>query len=271
LFLGNHHHNLGLLLKNTGKPAEAEAEYRKAQAIFQKLADASPDVNVFRANLAECHYNLGDLLSATGKPAEAVADYRKALELDQTHLRARNGLARAQRLADVQDELPNFLKGDFKPTTNSERLALAKLATDKKMYRASAGLYADAFAADPKLADDLQSGHRYNAACCAALAAAGQDEDAARLDDKERALLRQQALDWLRSDLTLHIKQLESAEPADRSEVCRKLKHWQQNSDLAGIHDTAAVSILPPDVQKTISQLWADVADLLNKAARKGE
>ena len=34
------------------------------------------------------------------------------------------------------------------------------------------GQFADALAADPKLADDRQAQHRYNAACAAALAAA---------------------------------------------------------------------------------------------------
>jgi hypothetical protein len=41
--------------------------------------------------------------------------------------------------------------------------------------------------------------YRYNAACCAALAAGGQGKDADKLDDKERARLREQACDWLRA------------------------------------------------------------------------
>src|SRR6516164_4586354 len=67
----------------------------------------------------------------------------------------------------------------------------------KKLHHTATGLYAAAFAADPKLADDLKAGHRYRAACAAALAAAGQGEDAAKLDDKEKVRLRKQALDWL--------------------------------------------------------------------------
>jgi hypothetical protein len=48
----------------------------------------------------------------------------------------------------------------------------------QKHYAASARLYADAFTADAKLAADLNQQHRYNAACSAALTAAGQGEDA---------------------------------------------------------------------------------------------
>jgi len=47
------------------------------------------------------------------------------------------------------------------------------------------------------------------AARAAALAAARKGEDAAKLDTKEQARLRQQALDWLRADLALHTKQAE--------------------------------------------------------------
>ncbi len=67
------------LLSNTGKPAEAEAEYRKAMALYQKLADDDPAVTEFRSDLAWSHRSLADLLSKTGKPAEAEAEYRKAL------------------------------------------------------------------------------------------------------------------------------------------------------------------------------------------------
>jgi hypothetical protein len=55
---------------------------------------------------------------------------------------------------------------------------------------ASASLSATAFAANPLLATFVANGHRYNAACSAALAAADQGEDAAKLDDAAKAKLR---------------------------------------------------------------------------------
>jgi hypothetical protein len=100
----------------------------------------------------------------------------------------------------------------------------------------------------------------------AALAAAGQGKDAAKLDDKERARLRKQAIDWLRADLTLLEKQLQSGERAARAQVQQNMKHWQQDSDFVGIRDKAALEKLPPDEQKAFTQLWADVAALLKKA-----
>ena len=50
--LADSHLNLGILLSKTGKPAEAEAEYRKALAIRQKLVDDNPADTGFRSSLA---------------------------------------------------------------------------------------------------------------------------------------------------------------------------------------------------------------------------
>ena len=72
-----------MLLAQTGKSSEAEAEYRKALAIQQKLADDNPAVTEFRSSLALSHNNLGILLASTGKSSEAEAEYRKALALQQ--------------------------------------------------------------------------------------------------------------------------------------------------------------------------------------------
>ena len=77
------HHNLGSLLSATGKPSEAEAEYRRAIAISQKVVDSNPAVTDFRVFLANHHTQLGNMLSNTGKPSEAEAEHRKALRIRQ--------------------------------------------------------------------------------------------------------------------------------------------------------------------------------------------
>ncbi len=81
--LAQSHHNLGYLLSDTGKPAKAEAEYRKSLVIYQKLVDDNPAVTRFRDSLANSHLDLGILLSQTGRPAEAEAEQRKAVALYQ--------------------------------------------------------------------------------------------------------------------------------------------------------------------------------------------
>jgi hypothetical protein len=52
------------------------------------------------------------------------------------------------------------------------------------------------------LAEDVLAATHYHAARAAASAGCGQGKDAVQLDDKERAVLRRQALDWLLQDLT---------------------------------------------------------------------
>jgi Tfp pilus assembly protein PilF len=247
------HVNLGAILCDVKRDYDAAiASFRTAIALHPKFAYA--------------HNNLGEALRHKGQVDAAIACFKKALALDPKFAGARTELAKVERLAAVQDKLPAFLKGDFQPTTNDERLGLAGWCQIRKHYRTSAGLSAVAFAADPKLADDLKAGHRYSAACSAALAAAGPGEDAAKLDDKEKARLRKEALDWLRADLALRTRQLESGQPADRAEVQQTLMQWQLDRDLAGLRDTAALARLRAEERAACEKLWADVAALLKVA-----
>lgn len=171
---------------------------------------------------------------AKGQVDEAIAEYLKAIKLDPKDERANNNLSAALSEAN----LPAFLKGEFEPSDNTERLGLAGVCYPKKLFKTAVDLYVAAFAADPKLVDDRQTQHAYNAACNAALASAGQGEDAIQLDDADRTRLRQQALDWLTAEI-----------------VC-----W------SSIRDAEALAKLPADEQTVLNQLWADVAALLKRA-----
>jgi len=81
--LARSRHNLGYVLAESGKPTEAEAEYRKAMAVHQKLVDRDPAVIGFRAELANNLLDLGILLSETGRPAQSEAEYRRTIALYQ--------------------------------------------------------------------------------------------------------------------------------------------------------------------------------------------
>jgi tetratricopeptide (TPR) repeat protein len=277
------HHNLGVALERKGDVDGAIACYKKAIELDAKahsnLANAlmgKGDVVGAIAclkqaieldpTLAPTHHNLGVALADRGNVDGAIACYKKAIELDPKLTPARIGLAQVERLAAVRDKLPGLLNGSYTPASNAERLDLAKWCQIKKLHHMATRMYSAAFAAEPKLADDLTAGHRYNAACYAALAAAGKGEDAAKLGDTERTRLRQQALDWLRADLVQRGKLWETGKSADRAAVQRALRHWQQDRDLAGLRDPAALAQLPAEERAACEQLWAGVAALLTPA-----
>ncbi|HBI44885.1 MAG TPA: hypothetical protein DDY78_18820, partial [Planctomycetales bacterium] len=179
------------------------------------------------------HVSLGSILYNQGDWAGAAACYRKAVELNPKNATIRFILAEAEGMAALQDKLPALQKGEFKPRTNDELRMMVRLCKIKKLFFANSRMYADAFADDPKLADDLNTGNRYNAACYAALAAAGQSKDDPPPDETKKAELRRQALAWLRADLDLWGKRLTSDKPEERKMAVERLRHWQQDTDLS--------------------------------------
>jgi tetratricopeptide (TPR) repeat protein len=287
------HINLGIVLKGKGQLDEAIACYKKAIELDPKLADAHNNLGfaldatgkqkeaieawreAVRLNprLGNTQYWLGKALLLQGRPSEALAPLQEAAKLLPTLMaQARNlpaELSGAKRLAGLEKRLPALLAGADQLTDNREYLEVAELCRRQARFGAAARFSGEAFAAESKLAADPTAGHRYNAACYAALAAAGQGEDAAKLDDKERTRLRQQARDWLRADLVLRGKQLETGKPADRAAVQQALRHWQEDAELASIRDAAALAKLPAEERAACEKLWADVAALLKKAEQQ--
>jgi hypothetical protein len=141
----------------------------------------------------------------------------------------------------------------------------------RQVWAGSARLYAAAFALDAKLADDVAKWHRYDAACQAALAGTGQGSDADKLDAAERARLRKQAAEWPRADLAHWAKLAASAKPADRNLVRQRMKHWQEDTDLAGVRDAKGLEKLAAEEREAWQKLWDDVADVLRKAETGAE
>ncbi len=58
-------HGIAIVLSEAGKIPEAEPEYKKAMAIYQRLADDNPAVNLLRSRLADSHVVLGVPLGRT--------------------------------------------------------------------------------------------------------------------------------------------------------------------------------------------------------------
>src|SRR5262249_26815589 len=72
---------LGALLSDLDKREQAEAAYRQALTLREKLVADFPAVPQYRLELARSHNNLGYLLAGLGKRAESEAAYRQALAI----------------------------------------------------------------------------------------------------------------------------------------------------------------------------------------------
>jgi formylglycine-generating enzyme required for sulfatase activity len=175
------------------------------------------------------------------------------------------------RLVRVRDRelakrYPAVLRGEDQPADNLERLAFAQLAHDHKKFAVATRLWTEALESDPMLGEDRETQPRYNAACAAVLAAAGQGPDEPTRDEAAKAQLRRQALDWLRAELEVWDEFVAYRRVIPYTFVLETLRHWQQDRDLAGIRDATALARLPADEQKAFTQLWADVAALIQEA-----
>jgi eukaryotic-like serine/threonine-protein kinase len=282
------HANLGFALEASGDRPGAIAEYR--EAIRLRPGDAQAHTNLgdalrtsgdlpgavasygeairLKPDYAEAHCNLGLALRQQGLYAESLAEFRVGHELGSKRADWRypsaKWVARAEQLAALADRLPAILRGDDRPADNAERVALASIFYATKRHAAAARRWAEAFEADPKLADDLPAARRYDAACAAALAGCGRGKDDPPPDESARAELRGRALDWLRADLALHRKQLDTDAAACR----RALDHWRMDPDLAGVRDVAALAALPEAERDEWRALWVEVDRLLKGAGK---
>jgi serine/threonine-protein kinase len=247
------HTNLGVALSHKGKRDEATTCFRKALAIDPRLAQA--------------HAYLGADLLRKGRYAEARDASIRAHDLLPANHPLRASIFRrlqaCEHLLKLEERLPGLLQGADRPASALECLDFASICQHKQLHTAAARFYAEAFVRQP----DLAHQHRYDAACSAALAGSGQGKDADTLRRMDRLALRRQALTWLRADLTRWAKLAERADAPLRRHIAATLAHWQQDADLAGLHDPEALKALPTEERLAFERLWADVQVVLNKLA----
>jgi len=205
-----------------------------------------------------------------GRFAEALIELKRGHELGSKNPNWRYPSAEwvreAERLVELDRKLPAVLAGKLKPADAPETLGFAEICHEKNLHGASARFWADAFQAQPKLAEDVQAQNRYNAACAAALADSGQGKDDPPLDDAAKARWRKQALDWLKADLAAWSKVVQGGSPQARQAISQTLQHWKAETDLASLRDAAALAKRPEHEQKACRALWADVDALLAKS-----
>jgi serine/threonine protein kinase/tetratricopeptide (TPR) repeat protein len=245
--------NLYRTLSRMGRTGEAETLCR--------------DLIALQPDNAVAHCNLGENLQGQGRFAEALAELRRGHELGSKapdwRYPSPERIGQCERLLEeLAGRLPAVLAGGAEPKDAVEAAEFATLCRTRRLNAAAARLFAEVLAADPRLADDLNRGHRYSAACAAALAAAGQGVDSRRLPDKLALALRRQALRWLRADLALCTADKARGLFSRNQAVGQRLALWRQNTDLDSVRDKDALDKLTDDERKEWRQFWDDVAAL---------
>jgi tetratricopeptide (TPR) repeat protein len=238
-----YHNDVGWALEQQGNLDDAAAWYRKA-------TDIDPKSSAWLSNLAR-------VLNRQGKLYDATTAYNRLIELNPKNAAAHHDLADILLRRGRPDDAAIHRRRAAELDLDS-----ARLCRYQGRFADAARRYAAAFADDPKLADDLRSGHRFDAARAAALAGCGTGMDAPGSEDQERARLRGQARAWLRADLSRYSRQLASG-PGEKAAATERLRRWVTDEDLAGIRDAAALATLPQAERKAWEAFWAEVKAVL--------
>jgi tetratricopeptide (TPR) repeat protein len=276
---------------NLGKALAEQGRLTEAMDHWQHAVRLAPDATTAHHNLAVAHLRRRELGEAVfharraieadprngqahavlaralleqGQFAESADASDRALELlprsDPDRNRATYVWTRSRRMLALAPRVAAVLQGTEPPADGREAAEFAELLYWTRRYAAAARMYADAFARDRALADDVDGRYRYDAACAAALAAAGAG-DAAQTDGPDRTSQRARALAWLRAECNAWTGRYERATPVDQLGVARKLREWLSDGDLAGVRDEA-LAALPEAERRPWQKLWTEIARL---------
>jgi len=285
-----HHTALGSALVDGGRLDEAMAQFREAirlepsyqlghfglGTVLAKQKRLDEAIEEFRVSLqlqpddAAANSSLGLALLLQDHFAEAREHLRRAVELYPESAPMRkvcvSNLGACEYLLGVDQRIAGILAGGARPASAEEALELVTFCGDRKRYALCARFSGDALVLEPSLAEDVEQGRRYDAACYAALAAAGAGAEASTLSDDERAHWRAQAREWLRAELEAWGRLLDAATPESRALAQQMLPHWLQDPDLASLRDEKNLAALPGEEQQALRAFWSDVAAVLARA-----
>ncbi len=220
----------------------------KSAIDFQKRALAAhPSDPLFRQFL-KYHFSESKLVAVGLEDAEMVEE-------------ARQGLAEVATSDPASAPLNNrfaAVVGDMDSVEVEELLTLGEFGYDTMRYSAATRMFAAAIEQDPLLADDRNTQVAYNAACCAALASAGEGLDEPIPDDAGKALLRGQALAWLQAELD-RWESFAQMHPEQSETLEQTLLHWQKDPDLRSIREPDKLSKLSENERRKWEGLWQRV------------
>ena len=256
----------GSSLKQLGRMDEAIDGYQKAIE--------------YRPDYPQAYYNLASTLSEKKDYDGALKASEKAIALYPKYTRVIETLGRAfynqgkmaEAMANYQKafpkpngpQAPNYAyeyeqRVEYERQLNASREAVARFNSDNLDLQTRS---------TPK----WHRGPLVQAACVAVSAANSRDEGNARHDEKQRALWRQQGLDWLNLAYNEWDKLLKTQDRETRqaavSLATEDLHHWLADPDLASVRPDA-IELLPVEQREPWRQFWTTAIKLLPVEERK--
>jgi serine/threonine-protein kinase len=261
-----------------GASADAESAYNIGLRLCGE-AEARKDPSR-TIQVAQFHTKVGEIFIRKGRFRRATESFRRAAESFHRARHQRGAkksdleyytaqwAQNSERLEKLEGHLSSLLRGQKQSADAADAIALAWLCQVHKQMPATAlRFYTEAFAADPKVADDLNLQHRFKAACCATLVGCGQGEDTDKLDTKERGRLRHQALDWLRADLKAYKQAMEQSADKAGPEIAVQMQGWLHDKHFAGVRGNESLAKLPEAERQQWGKLWEEVETLRQRGA----
>jgi serine/threonine-protein kinase len=257
----SYHNNLAIALRHVGQLDRARAELRRALEIDPRY----PNALVEMAGVELESGKLADAATWLGKAIEAVP--REGTMRTTLTLR----LQRTQQYQKLEGKLERVLSGQVQPASAIDWADLIELCYFKGKHLDAYRLSKQAFARFPGLEEDRKgSWFRFNAACYAALAAAGQGDGAARLTDADRTAIRGDALAWLQAELAELKRQRDTGTARKRLEVESALREWLTDPALTGVRERGWIERFPAVERKAWLALWAEIDVILERLEQDG-
>ena len=232
---------LGALLMKEDRMLEAEFAYRRARRIRPYSSLPYLGLGIFLQRLDADRFQ------------ESLELFRHAQTLDSPNSPWR--IEAAKWIERIEQELDRKLRAvEADPNIQMEPVQALELATyaivEAKKWQVAARLYQSAMR-DPELLYEDRLKHCYHAACAVVRLAA---ETA---DRKTASKLRNQALNWLRLELSAFSKIGQNSKR--RSAAKKKLQQWKANPHLASVRGWM-IKYLPESERAAWSRLWAEVS-----------